>query len=243
MTWSVGGNISYNSTKITKLTSSSDNYAGVDVGGISGGTGNTIQKHQVGYAPYTYYLYQQVYDVEGRPIEGVYVDRDGNGTVDENDRYYSKKPAADWTFGLNTTLTYKNWTLAASGHGSLGNWIYNNVASDCEMFGDLWTSTFTSNRVQSALDSQFEGACYLSDYYLENASFFKFDNVTLGYTFPAIFKDKKNDRVAGLNVFATVQNVATITNYRGIDPEVYSGIDNILYPRPRTYILGVKFNF
>lgn len=242
-TWSVGGNVSYNSTKITKLTTDSEGYAGVDVGGISGGTGNTIQKHQVGYAPYTFYLYQQVYDLEGHPIEGVYVDRDGNGTVDENDRYYSKKPAADWTFGINTTVTYKNWTLAASGHGSFGNWVYNNVASDCEMFGDLWTNTFTSNRVQSSLYSQFENACYLSDYYLENASFFKFDNVTLGYTFPKLFKDKKNDRAAALNIFATVQNVATITNYDGIDPEVYSGIDNILYPRPRTYILGVKFNF
>ena len=242
-TWSIGGNISYNNTKITKLTSSSEGYAGVDVGGISGGTGNTIQKHQVGYSPYTFYLYQQVYDTEGRPIEGVYVDRDGNGIIDENDRYYSKKPAADWTYGLNTTLTYKNWTLAASGHGSIGNWVYNNVASDCEMFGDLWTNTFTSNRVQSALNSNFEGACYLSDYYLENASFFKFDNVTLGYTFPKLFKDKKTDRAAGLNIFATVQNVATITAYDGIDPEVYSGIDNILYPRPRTYILGVKFNF
>ena len=242
-TWSIGGNISYNNTKITKLTSSSESYAGVDVGGISGGTGNTIQKHQVGYSPYTFYLYQQVYDTEGRPIEGVYVDRDGNGTVDENDRYYSKKPAADWTYGINTTLTYKNWTLAASGHGSIGNWVYNNVASDCEMFGDLWTNTFTSNRVQSALNSNFEGACYLSDYYLENASFFKFDNVTLGYTFPKLFKDKKTERAAGLNIFATVQNVATITAYDGIDPEVYSGIDNILYPRPRTYILGVKFNF
>jgi iron complex outermembrane receptor protein len=243
LTWSVGGNVSYNNTKITKLTSSSDNYAGVDVGGISGGTGNTIQKHQVGYAPYTFYLYQQVYDAEGRPMEGVYVDRNEDGQVDENDRYYSVKPAADWTFGLNTTLTYKNWTLAASGHGSIGNWVYNNVASDCEMFGDLWTNNFTSNRVQSALNSQFEGACYLSDYYLQNASFFKFDNITLGYTFPKLFKDKKNDRAAGLNVFATVQNVATISGYTGIDPEIYNGIDNIIYPRPRTYILGVKFNF
>ena len=242
-TWQIGANVAYNNTVITKLTTQSEGYAGVDVGIISGGTGNTIQKHQVGYAPYTFFLYEQVYDKDGRPIEGEYVDRDGNGVVDEQDRYYSVKPAADWTFGFNTTLSYKNWTLAASGHGSLGNWMYNNVASDAEMMGDLWINNFSSNRLQSALHSKFENACYLSDYYLQDASFFKFDNITLGYTFPQIYKSAKLDRAMGLNVFATVQNVATITKYSGIDPEISGGIDNVIYPRPRTYVLGVKLNF
>ena len=241
-TWSIGANVSYNNTKITKLTASPNDKSGVETGGISGGVGNNIQMHQVGYAPSSFYVYQQVYDMDGRPMEGVYVDRDENGVINADDKYFFHKPAADFTFGLNTTLTYKNWTLAASGHGSLGNWVYNNVASDGEMLADLWTNSFTSNRLESALWSNFNQACYLSDYYIKDASFFKFDNVTLGYTFPSLFKDK-NDRSFGMNIYATVQNVATITGYEGLDPEVFSGIDNNLYPRPRTYILGIKFNF
>ena len=242
-TWSLGGNIAYNNTEITKLTASANDKTGVETGGISGGVGNNIQMHQVGFPPSAFYVYQQVYDADGRPIEGEYVDRDGNGTITADDRYFYHKPAADITLGLNTTFTYKNWTLAASGHGSIGNWVYNNVASDGEMLADLWTNNFNSNRLNSAAWSNFKQACYLSDYYVRDASFFKVDNITLGYTFPQIFKSAKLDRAMGLNVFATIQNVATFTKYDGLDPEVFSGIDNNLYPRPRTYVVGVKFNF
>ena len=242
-TWQIGANVAYNKTVITKLTTDSEGYAGVDVGGIAGGTGNTIQKHQVGYAPYTFYLYQQVYDKDGNPIEGEYVDRNSNGVIDEGDKTYSVKPAPDYTFGFNTNFTYKNWSLAVSGHGCIGNWMYNNVASDAERMADLWTNNFSSNRVTSALKSNFEDACYLSDYYLQDASFFKFDNITLGYTLPEFFKSSGNDRAMSMNIFATVQNVATITKYTGLDPEISGGIDNIIYPRPRTYVLGIKLNF
>ena len=242
-TWSIGGNVAYNNTRITKLTASPNDKSGVETGGISGGVGNNIQMHQVGFPPNAFYVYEQVYDENGLPIENEYVDRDGNGVINNDDRYFYHKPAADFTYGINTTLTYKNWTLAASGHGSVGNWVYNNVASDGEMLADLWTNEFTSNRLSSALVSNFGQARYLSDYYVRDASFFKFDNVTLGYTFPQLFKSAKLDRAMGLNIYATVQNVATITNYDGLDPEVFSGIDNNLYPRPRTYILGIKFNF
>ena len=242
-TWSIGGNVSYNNTEITKLTATANDKTGVETGGISGGVGNNIQMHQVGHAPSSFYVYQQVYDADGHPIEGEYVDRDGNGVITADDRYFYHKPAADFTLGLNTTLTYKNWTLAASGHGSFGNWVYNNVASDCEMIADCWTNSFNSNRLNSAAFSNFKQACYLSDYYVREASFFKVDNITLGYTFPQLFKSAKLDRAMGLNIFATAQNVCTITNYDGLDPEVFSGIDNNLYPRPRTYVLGVKLNF
>ena len=242
-TWSIGGNIAYNNTQITKLTASANDKTGVETGGISGGVGNNIQMHQVGFPPSAFYVYEQVYDSEGRPIEGEYVDRDGNGVINNDDRYFYHKPAADFTMGLNTTLTYKNWTLAASGHGSIGNWVYNNVASYGEMIADCWTNNFNSNRLNSAAWSNFKQACYLSDYYVRDASFFKIDNITLGYTFPQIFKSASLDRSMGLNIFATVQNVATFTKYDGLDPEVYSGIDNNLYPRPRTYVLGVKLNF
>jgi iron complex outermembrane receptor protein len=143
---------------------------------------------------------------------------------------------------VNTTLTFKNWTLAVSGHGSIGNWVYNNVASDGEMIADCWTNSFNSNRLNSAAFSLFQKAQYLSDYYVRDASFFKIDNITLGYTFPNLYKGV-DDRKLGLNIFATVQNVATFTKYDGLDPEVYGGIDNNLYPRPRTYVLGLKLNF
>ena len=242
-TWSIGANVAYNDAKFTKLTASPNDKTGVETGGISGGVGNNIQMHQVGYAPRSFYVYQQVYDLDGRPMEGVFVDRNDDGVVDSNDKYFFHKPSADVTFGFNTTLTYKNWTLAASGHGSIGNYVYNNVASDGEMIADCWTNNFSSNRLNSAAWSNFMQACYLSDYYIKDASFFKLDNVTLGYTFPNIFKSSKLERSLGLNVFATVQNVATFTKYEGLDPEVYSGIDNNLYPRPRTYVFGLKFNF
>ena len=241
-TWSLGANVAYNYNEITKLTASASDKTGINTGGISGGVGNTVQQHQVGYAPSSFYVYQQVYDQDGRPLEGVYVDRSGDGKIDEADKYFYHKPAADWSVGFNTTLSYKNWTLAASGHGSFGNWVYNNTASDGEMFGDLWTNNFTSNRLSSSLASDFNKAQYHSDYYVTNASFFKVDNVTLGYTFPALCKTK-DGRALGLNIYATAQNVATITKYAGLDPEVFGGIDNNLYPRPRTYILGIKLNF
>ncbi len=241
-TWSIGANVAYNKTEITKLTASPNDKKGIETGGISGGVGNNIQMHQVGFPPSAFYVYEQVYDKEGKAIEGEYVDRDGNGIINGDDRYFFHKPAADFTLGFNTTLSYRNWVLAASGHGCIGNWVYNNVASDGEMLADLWTNSFTSNRLTSALESNFKQAQYLSDYYVKDGSFFKIDNITLGYTFPNLL-GKQSKRPLGLNIFATLQNVCTFTGYDGLDPEIFNGIDNNIYPRPRTYILGFKFNF
>lgn len=239
--WRLGANVAWNKNKITKLTAVESDKTGVETGGISGGVGNNIQMHQVGYPTSSFYVYEQVYDADGRPIEGAYVDRNGDGVVNGDDRYLCHKPAPDVTIGLNTTLTWKNWTLAASAHGNIGNWVYDNVSSDNEMKADFWTNNFVSNRMNSALTTNFEQAQYLSDYYLHNASFFKIDNVTLSYNFADLIKAK--DRSLGMNVYFTVQNVCTFTGYDGLDPEIYNGIDNNLYPRPRTYVLGVKLNF
>ena len=239
--WRLGANVAWNKNKITKLTAVESDKSGVETGGISGGVGNNIQMHQVGYPTSSFYVYEQVYDADGRPIEGAYVDRNGDGAVNGDDRYLCHKPAPDVTIGLNTTLTWKNWTLAASAHGNIGNWVYDNVSSDNEMKADFWTNNFVSNRMNSTLTTNFEQAQYLSDYYLHNASFFKIDNVTLSYNFADLIKAK--DRSLGMNVYFTVQNVCTFTGYDGLDPEIYNGIDNNLYPRPRTYVLGVKLNF
>jgi len=251
MSWTFGINGAYNKNKVTKLTASDENAAGIETGSISGGTGNNVQLIQVGYPMRTFYLYQQVYDTQGRPINGVYVDRagavdvDGNvipdGQITKDDKFMTHHADPDVTLGFNTSFTWKNWTAALSGHASFGNWVYNNAASDTEMLADLWTNSFVGNRLASARESMFSQAQYLSDYYLQDGSFLKLDNFTLGYTFPQFQVDK--NRYAVLNVFGTVQNICTITRYKGMDPEVYGGIDNNMYPRPRTFVLGLKFNF
>jgi iron complex outermembrane receptor protein len=242
MSWTFGVNAAYNNNKVTKLTVSDENATGVETGGISGGTGNNVQMFQVGYPIYTFNLYQQVYDADGRPISGVYVDRNNDGVINADDKYLSHHADPDYTFGFNTNFTWKNWTAALSGHAAIGNWVYNNVASDTEMLADLWTNQFVSNRVSSAPYTMFSQAQYLSDYYLQDGSYLKLDNVTIGYTFPKLFAINA-DRNASLNIFGTVQNIYCLTGYKGVDPEIFQGIDNALYPRPRTFILGVKFNF
>ena len=242
LSWTAGFNVAYNQNKVTKLTVSDENATGVETGGISGGTGNNVQMIQVGYPIRTFNLYQQVYDLEGNPINGVYVDRNNDGQINADDKYLGHHADADFTFGFNTSFSYKNFTAALSGHASIGNWLYNNVASDTEMLADLWTNQFVSNRVASAPQSFFTQAQYLSDYYLQNASFLKLDNFTLGYTFPKLF-NVTSDRPFSLNIFGTVQNICTLTKYTGIDPEIYGGIDGTVYPRPRTFVGGIKINF
>ncbi len=241
VSWSAGVNMAYNKNKVTKLTASDENAAGIETGGISGGTGNNVQLIQVGYPMRTFYLYEQVYDQAGNPINGVYVDRNNDGQITADDKYMGHHADADVTFGFNTTFTYKNFTAALSGHAAIGNWVYNNVASDTEMLADLWTNSFVSNRVASAPLSMFSQAQYLSDYYVQDGSFLKLDNFTIGYTFPKLFTAAH--RNATLNIFGTVQNIYTFTKYKGIDPEVYGGVDGTMYPRPRTFVVGVKFNF
>ena len=231
--WDLGFNLAWNKNKITKLTASDDpTYVGVETGGITGGTGNNIQLHRVGYPMSSFWVYQQVYDKDGHPLEGVYVDRNGDGKIDNDDRYLYKKPDADVTMGLNTSLSWKRWTLSASARASLGNYVYNNVASNTEMKADMWTNSFIANRLKSAAFSNFSQAQYLSDYYVQNASFLKLDKVTLAY-----------QATKWLRLNVTAQNVFTITNYDGLDPEVAGGIDYSLYPRPLTILVGANLNF
>ncbi len=239
--WQLGVNASYNKVKITRLTADDDraDYYGVETGGISGGTGNTVQIHQKGQAPNSFFVYQQVYDTNGKPIEGVYVDRNNDGKIDTNDKYCFGKAAPDWTFGFNTQLQYKQWTLALSAHANVGNYVYNNVMSNGDLLTDLSTNNFVNNRYHTAEQhNQKAAAQYWSDMYVTDASFLKLDNITLGRDFRFGAKTPMT-----LNAFITVQNVACLTGYEGIDPEIFSGIDNNMYPRPRTYSVGVKFNF
>ena len=235
--WEIGLNGAYNENKITKLQSYVDpSYTGVDVGDIAGAVGNFIQKYMVGYPAPVFYVYQQVYDANGKPIMGAYVDRNGDGSIDASDKYYCKQAAPKVTIGLNTSLNYKNWTFAASAHSNLGNYVYDNNAARLSLITDLWTNNFVSNRVPQGIEDGFTTAQYFTDYYIKNASFFKLDNVTAGYTFN-LKEDMK------LNIYGTVQNVLVVSPYKGIDPEIFNGIDSNIWPRPRTFVLGAKFNF
>ena len=231
--WEIGFNVSYNKNEITRLTASDDpTYLGVEAGDISGGVGNHIQIQQVGNPVNSFYVFQQVYDEAGKPLEGVYVDRNGDGQITDDDRYVYYKPDADVNIGLNTELSYKKWSLSASLRSSLGNYVYNNVASNNEMKADMWTNNFICNRVATAPYSNFAQAQYRSDYYVQNASYLKLDKVTLAYNI-----------APWVRVNFTAQNIFTITNYDGVDPEVAGGIDNNMYPRSRNFIVGASFNF
>ena len=229
--WSFNYNIAYNENKITRMPDDQP------AGGISGGTGNRVQLHREGETPYSFFVYQQVYDAQGNPVENAFVDRNGNGKIDEGDRYLYKSPFAPVTMGFGTDLNYKNWDLNITTRANIGNYVYNNTQSRLDQFGEITANSgFLRNIKANSNFQRHNDQSWLSDYYLENASFFKLDNITLGYTFP--HTDKMYIRLYG-----TVQNVLTITKYSGLDPEVYGGIDNNFYPRPQTYLLGLNVNF
>jgi iron complex outermembrane receptor protein len=244
LTWDFGFNFTYNKNKITNLLKQQDpGFKGIDVSGISGGTGNNIGKFTVGYAPYTFFVYKQVYDqATGKPIEGLYDDINRDGRIDDGDRYLYKKPAPDVLLGINTQITANKWTFGLSGHGSFGNYLYNNFFSNN---GVLRTIKNPVNFIGNAssdyyLRTQFNNNQYLSDYYMENASFFRLDNINIGYNAGSVLGTNTNLRVS-----ANVQNVFIITKYKGLDPENASdsGVDNNIYPRPRIYALGLSVDF
>ena len=243
LTWDFGFNVTYNDTKITNLLRNQDpSFKGIDVSGISGGTGNNIGKFAVGYAPFVFNVYKQVYDpATGKPIEGLYEDINRDGKIDDADRYYYKKPAADFLYGLNTQVAYKKWTLGIAAHGMIGNYLYNNFNSENGVLRHLKDPiNFVANVSTNYLETGFKNNQYLSDYYVENASFFRLDNINLGYNFGDWLFKKTSFRVS-----ASVQNVFVITKYSGADPESANstGVDNNIYPRPKIFSVGANLDF
>lgn len=241
--WNVGFNISYNKNEITKMTFYDDpNYVGVIHGGIDGGTGYNALIHAVNHPYNSFYVYEQAYDKDGKPVEGAFVDQNEDGKIDEKDLRCYKKSAPDVFMGMTSQVSYKNWDLSFALRASIGNYAYNNVQSNREAWGGSAMydqSGFLKNRLESAKHTDFFEARYLSDYYVQNASFLRMDNISLGYTFNKLFTSQQNARV-----YFTVQNPFVITKYSGIDPEISGeGIDNNIYPRPRVFMLGVNLNF
>ena len=246
--WTLDYNLTYNHNKITKLTGGDDSDYYIPAGGISSGTGNTIQAQAVGHPINSFLVYQQIYDKDGKPIEGAVVDRNGDGSISEADRYYYKSPNAPVTMGLSSRLEWKNWDLGFSLRASLGNYVFMDyyAGAACVSASELLSaSTFFSNRPTLVLPLNWQTynvTAIESDYWVRNASFLKCDNITLGYSFYDLFKTGNWAGISG-RVYFTCSNVFTITKYDGLDPEIYSGIDNNMYPRPRSFILGLSLNF
>ncbi|MCF0198465.1 MAG: TonB-dependent receptor [Bacteroidaceae bacterium] len=238
-TWDLAFNATYNRNEITELIGGDETYM-VETGGISAGTGRCVQMHAVGHPMSSFYVYQQVYDAKGMPIEGVYVDRDGNGIINESDRYFYKSPVAPWTFGFSSKLRYKQWDLGFGLRASLGNYVFNDVEAGWSNIKTIYDEKgYLTNRPLYELPKAWQTWDNpISDYFVHNGSFLKCDNITLGYSWPGVTRHKISGRV-----FASVSNVFCITKYNGIDPEVFGGIDGTLYPRPITYQLGVNLNF
>ncbi|MGI4021195.1 MAG: SusC/RagA family TonB-linked outer membrane protein [Janthinobacterium lividum] len=239
--WNLNYNIAYNVNKITNLsTVENDASVGTTAGNISGYTGGTIQIQSVGYSANSFYVYKQIYDQAGKPLEGVYADLNGDGTVNSGDLYRYKSPFAKYIMGFSTNLSYKKWTLSTVLRANLGNYVYNNVAANLDKQSNVIAgSGIINNTTTGIYQSDFRAAQYFSDYYIENASFLRMDNAGLGYTFGKIFRNSS----INLRLNANVQNVFVVTKYSGLDPEVFGGIDNNFYQRPRTYTLGLNLGF
>lgn len=238
-TWEIGANFTANRNEITRLTATNDpNYRGVATGGISGGVGNNIQIHSVGFPTNSFYVYEQVYTEDGLPIEGLYVDRNGDGQVTPADQYRYKKPIADLLMGFYTNLTLGRFDISAGGRASFGNYVYNNGQSEQTSFNNLFRPTGYLNNIQTSYSGVgFDVPQYFSDHFVQKASFIRFDHITLGYNFA------KLGFVRNLRIYGSVQNPILVTGYQGIDPEVFNGIDNNLYPRAVTYLFGLNASF
>ena len=236
--WDISFNMTWQKMKVKNLSL----VAGAAATNTS--VGPYIDSYQVqtlteGYAPYMFYVYHQLYDEKtGKPVEGAYVDLNGDGEINTEDLYRYHSPAPDYILGFSTSLRWKKWTLSTSLRANIGNYVYNAMAMNAGAWETVSYNSYQLNNLSSSyLKTGFKSRQYLSDYYVENASFLKMDNLSLNYNFGQICKG------CSLNVSAMVQNVFCITKYSGVDPEVPNGVDNSFYPRPRTFSLNVGFNF
>ena len=245
--WTLNYNLTYNSNKITELISTDPSYF-VTTGSI--GINGPAQAHVVGHPSNSFFVYQQVYDTNGKPIEGQVVDRNADGVISEADKYLYKSPWAPVTMGFASKLEWKNWDFGFSLRASLGNYMFNNVAqghhnvSNAAIMENV-SGTYFNNRPISAVEmgwQTYDNETVLSDYWVQNASFLKCDNITLGYSFNELFKSGSYRGIGG-RIYGTVSNVFCITKYDGIDPEIFGGIGGDIFPRPISFILGLSLNF
>ncbi len=246
--WTIDYNFTYNHNEITDLNGVSSDGSPVPNTGIKIGTDRYLQYQQVGYPINSFYVFQQAYDANGKPIENAVVDRNGDGVITQADKYFYKSPAAPILMGLSSRLEYKNWDLGFSLRASIGNYVYNNNEQGMANVNptEVWKSSllYMNNYTHEAVLRNWQTyqiTSQLSDYYVHNASFLKCDNITLGYSFNRLFA-KNNWHGLNGRIYGTVSNVFTLTKYDGLDPEVASGFDSNMYPRPISFILGLNVN-
>ncbi len=237
-TWDLSANVTWQDVKITNLSLIDDATVSPTLVGTTIDA-KYVQAFAVGETPYAFYLYKQVYDENGKPLEGVYADLNGDGQITTDDRYFCHSPSPDYMLGFSTSIRWKNLTVSTALRANLGNYVYNATAANNGALETLkYADDALYNLSTSYLQTGFTTRQILSDHYVENASFLKMDNITVNYNFGKVFWD-----TVGLNVSLMVQNVFTITNYSGVDPEVYNGVDQTFYPRPRIYSLGIGLTF
>jgi len=238
--WDLSFNIAYNKSKITKLTAVPDTaYIGIKVGGISGGVGSTIQIHSVGFDPSSFYVFEQLYDEDGGILEGQFADRNDDGLVNEDDKYRFEKPAADYLIGFASTLNLGKFSFTFAGRANIGNYVYNNVQTDAGYLKRTYVSSGSLWNVHESavlLNVQDQSTLTFSDHFVQKASFFRMDHITVGYDLGDIIGES-------FRVHATVQNPFVITGYEGLDPETFGGIDNNVYPRSTTVSFGINLEF
>ena len=244
--WDVTYNVGWNHNEITELEAGLQDWIQVESSKVSRGNNYKIQANKVGEPLNSFYVYQQVYDENGKPIEGLFVDRNGDGKIDNDDRYCYKSPAPDVIMGFTTKFIYKNWDFSAAFHASIGNYVYYDFLNSKAELMKINDTNLFRNTTAEAVNLGFKGTTDLttntSDYFVRNASYLKCSNMTLGYSFPALIKAGA-EKICSGRIFFTVQNPFIITKYKGIDPEVSSGIDSNPYPRPISFQLGLNLNF
>ena len=236
LNWEITYNFTYNKNKIDDLASDLIEYGGI-------GMSKNGKAYQTGHSASSFYVYRQVYDQNGNIVPHTFVDRNGNGILDSDDRYFYYHSDPDFTMGLGTKLTYKNWDFSFNSRASIGNHVFNaNINGTYISAAGLGSQlNFMHNIPTLALKyglTDASDAQAMSDCWIQNASFFKLDNVTIGYSFPKLFGMDISGRI-----YATAQNILTLTKYDGLDPEIQGGIESNIYPRPFTTILGVNLNF
>ena len=239
-TWEISGNLAYNSNKILELTNSgaSTDFRRFGSTGYDGAFQNMV--HYVGQPANMFYVFEQVYDEAGRPIEGLFVDQNNDGVLDDNDLrpYHTADP--NFTYGVNTKIQYKSWDFSIAGHGAANNWVYNGIAANNSEVGpsSIYANQYLRNRVTDALNTRWDMKKVLSDYYVQNASYFRIDNITLGYSFKKFFGTGLSGRT-----YLVCQNPFVFTAYDGLDPEIAGGVDLDVYPRPVSFQFGINLNF
>ncbi|MDR1544721.1 MAG: TonB-dependent receptor [Prevotellaceae bacterium] len=237
--WTLDFNVACNRNEIINLSGENSPNAYNRIGSTTNAAGGTPLKiHKVGNAAGMFYVYEQVYDESGKPVEGLYVDRNNDGQINEQDLYIYHNAAPAVTLGLSTSLRYKSWDLRIASHGSLGNFNYNGMNASHAPISEIYHNQYLSNVYQSALYTNFTLMQELSDYYIQNASFYRIDNITLGWSFTKTKKFPFDGRLS-----LSVQNPFCFTKYSGLDPEIFGGVDANFYPRPITMLAGVNLTF